>query len=168
MPSSSQTVLSSRTVPSRVTCTRPLLRPPERRKKARKSRSSQLPFHLPGKRIVVRDLLFDLHELVVQATAFVVHAPKRLDEASFALSPPLDLALRGLRPCQRHPTAPVHSSDAWCRPGPPPASRSLPPRPSRSNPAPRPAPPSEARGDAAAPGAPGARAGHPRPHHSAP
>src|SRR5207249_771125 len=84
MPSSSQTVLSSRTVPSRVTCTRPLLRPPERRKKARKSRSSQLPFHLPGKRIVVRDLLFDLHELVVQATAFVVHAPKRLDEAALA------------------------------------------------------------------------------------
>src|SRR5947207_13520843 len=116
MPSSSQTVLSSRTVPSRVTCTRPLLRPPERRKKARKSRSSQLPFHLPGKRIVVRDLLFDLHELVVQATAFVVHAPKRLDEASFALSQPLDLALRDLKPSHRHPTPPDESMESWLAP----------------------------------------------------
>src|SRR5438046_7742638 len=116
MPSSSQTVLSPRPVPSRVTCTRPLLRPPERRKKARKSRSSQLPFHLPGKRIVVRDLLFDLQELVVQATAFVVHAPKRLDEASFALSPPLDLASRGLRPCRRRTPAPAPSLPWSCRP----------------------------------------------------
>src|SRR2546430_13227478 len=123
MPSSSQTVLSSRTVPSRVTRTRPLLRPPERRKKARQSRSSQLPLHLPGERIVVRDLLFDLQELVVQATAFVVHALERLDATPFALSPPLDLALRGLRPCQRHPTAPVRSMESWCRPGPPIASR---------------------------------------------
>src|SRR5438445_13349737 len=115
MPSSSQTVLSSRTVPSRVTCTRPLLRPPERRKKARKSRSSQLPFHLPGERIVVRDLLFDLQELVVQATALVVHTLERLDETSFALSPPLDLALPGLRPCRRHSTPPVRSMVSWCR-----------------------------------------------------
>src|SRR5436853_7879030 len=123
MPSSSQTVLSSRAVPSRVTRTRLLLRPPERRKKARKSRSSQLPFHLPGERVVVRDPLFDLQELVVQATAFVVHALERLDEASFALSPPLDLAFRGVRPCQRHPIAPVRSMESWCRPGHPIAGR---------------------------------------------
>src|SRR2546422_11444624 len=123
MPSSSQTVLSSRTVPSRVTRTRPFRAPPERRKKARRSRSSQLPLHLPGERIVVRDLLFDFQELVVQATAFVVHTLERLDETSFALSPPLDLALRGLRPCQRHPTAPVRSMESWCRPGPPIAGR---------------------------------------------
>src|SRR5437870_11677723 len=117
MPSSSQTVLSSRTVPSRVTCTRPLLRPPERRKKARKSRSSQLPFHLPGERIVIRDVLFDLQKLVVQATAFVVHAVERRDETSFALSPPLDLALRGLGPGDRRRTAPAQSRPLWSRPG---------------------------------------------------
>src|SRR5437879_13022730 len=118
MPSSSQTVLSSRTVPSRVTCTRPLLRPPERRKKARKSRSSQLPFHLPGERIVIRDLLFDLQELVVQAMAFVVHAPEHLDETSFALSPTLDFALRCLTPCQSYPTAPIQALELRSRPCP--------------------------------------------------
>src|SRR5438128_6559750 len=107
MPSSSQTVLSSRTVPSRVTCTRPPLRPPERRKKARKSRSSQLPFHLPGERIVIRDLLFDLQKLVVQATAFVVHALERLDETSFASSRPPALASRCVRPRARQPNRPA-------------------------------------------------------------
>src|SRR5438046_9931118 len=98
MPSSSQTVLSSRTVPSRVTCTRPLLRPPERRKKARKSRSSQLPFHLPGKGIVVRVLLFNLHALVVETPAFVVPVPKPLHEATFALSLLMDAASPGMSP----------------------------------------------------------------------
>src|SRR5205807_8761293 len=107
MPSSSQTVLSSRTVPSRVTCTRPLLRPPERRKKARKSRSSQLPFHLPGEEIEIRNLLFNLQELVVQPMPSVVHPPERPVETSFALSPPPNSAFLGRRPCHRHPTPPV-------------------------------------------------------------
>src|SRR5438874_11339898 len=103
MPSSSQTVLSSRTVPSRVTCTRPLLRPPERRKKARKSRTSQLPFHLPGTRTVFPNFLSALHDPAVQATAFVVPPPKPLKQAPSPFAQRLDLALRARSPFHRHP-----------------------------------------------------------------
>src|SRR2546430_11268879 len=116
-PSSSQTVFSSRTVPSRVTRTRVLLGPPERRQQAGKPRSSRFPLHLPGEGIVVGVLVVDFQELVVQAVAFVVHALEGIEEAPFALWPPLDPPLRGLERSRRHVTAPGPSMEWWYPPG---------------------------------------------------
>src|SRR5207244_12656008 len=91
MPSSSQTVLSSRGTPSIVTCNRVLLRPPQGRKQAREPWSAEFPLHVARERVVVRELLLDLQELVVEAAALFLQALQRLEEMLLPEAPPLRL-----------------------------------------------------------------------------
>src|SRR6266480_602172 len=92
-PSSSQTVLSSRAVPSRVTCTRLPLGASEGGKEARETRPAQLPLHLAGEGVVVGDLLLDFGQLVVEAATFVRQALERVEDPPFALPPTFHLPL---------------------------------------------------------------------------
>src|SRR3989475_12585849 len=91
MPSSSQTVLSSRGTPSIVTCNRVLLRPPQGRKQAREPWSAEFPLHVARERVVVRELLLDLQELVVEAAALFLQALQRIEEMLLPQAPPLRL-----------------------------------------------------------------------------
>src|SRR3989441_10502998 len=116
MPSSSHTVLSSRGTPSIVTCHRVLLRPPQGRKQAREPRSSEFPLHVAREGVVVRDLLLDLQEFVVEAAALVLQALQRIEEMLLSEAPPLRLLpgyLEGTGHCQR----PLGIGDTWDREG---------------------------------------------------
>src|SRR3989475_3352135 len=116
MPSSSHTVFSSRGTPSIVTCNRVLLRPPQGRKQAREPRSSEFPLHVAREGVVVRDLLLDLQEFVVEAAALVLQALQRIEEMLLSEAPPLRLLpgyLEGTGHCQR----PLGIGDTWDREG---------------------------------------------------
>src|SRR3989442_14488992 len=91
MPSSSHTVLSSRGTHSIVTCTGVLLRPPQGRKQAREPRSAEFPLHVAREGVVVRELLLDLQELVVEAAALFLQALQRIEEMLLPEAPPLRL-----------------------------------------------------------------------------
>src|SRR5207245_6561194 len=88
IPSSNQTVRISRGTPSIVTRTEWLLRAPEGGEKAGKARPAEFALHVPREGVVVRDLLLDFQELVVQASAFFVDVPQGLAEALLAVPPP--------------------------------------------------------------------------------
>src|SRR5712692_3446166 len=91
MPSSSHTVLSSRGTPSIVTCNRVLLRPPQGRKQARQPWSAEFPLHVAREVVVVRDLLLDLQEFIVEAAALFLQALERIEEMLLSEAPPLRL-----------------------------------------------------------------------------
>src|SRR5947209_6537135 len=91
MPSSSHTVLSSRGTPSIVTCNRVLLRTPQGRKQARQPWSAEFPLHVACEGVVVRDLLLDLQELVVEAAALFLQALQRIEEMLLPEAPALRL-----------------------------------------------------------------------------
>src|SRR5881409_1426232 len=100
-PSSNQTVRISRGTPSIVTRTELLLRTPQRGEKAREPRPAELSLHVPREGVVVRELLFDLHELIVQAASFLVDIPEGVEEAPFPVPPTFDLLTRRLQ-CAAH------------------------------------------------------------------
>src|SRR3989449_947677 len=90
IPSSNQTVRISRGTPSIVTRTELLLRTSKRGEQAREPRPAELPLHVPREGVVVRKLLFDLHELIVQAVSFVIDVPEGVEEALLPVPPPFD------------------------------------------------------------------------------
>src|SRR3989442_1805245 len=102
-PSSNQTVRISRGTPSIVTRTEWLLRPPQRGEEAQKPRPAELALHVPREGVVVRDLLLDFQQLIVQAAAFFVDVPQGLAEALLAVPPPFGFLAGCLhRPSHRH------------------------------------------------------------------
>src|SRR5207245_5599899 len=103
IPSSNQTVRISRGTPSIVTRTEWLLRPPQRGEEARKPRPAELALHVPREGVVVRELMLNLQELIVQAAAFFVDVPEGLAEALLAVPPPFGFLAGCLhRPSHRH------------------------------------------------------------------
>src|SRR6266705_4625739 len=103
IPSSNQTVRISRGTPSIVTRTELLLRTSKRGEQAREPRPAELPLHVPRERVVVRELLFDFHELIVQAASFVIDVPEGVEEALLPVPPPFDfLAGRFQRAAHPH------------------------------------------------------------------
>src|SRR2546428_12091088 len=91
MPSSSHTVLSSRGTASIVPCNAVLLRPPQGRKQAREPWSAEFPLHVAREGVVVRELLLDLQELVVEAAALFLQALQRIEDMLIPEAPPLRL-----------------------------------------------------------------------------
>src|SRR5207245_2450399 len=107
IPSSNQTVRISRGTPSIVTRTEWLLRAPEGGEKAGKARPAEFALHVPREGVVVRDLLLDFQELVVQASAFFVDVPQGLAEALLAVPPPFRF-LAGCLHRARFPRSPEY------------------------------------------------------------
>src|SRR3990170_699840 len=97
IPSSSQTVRTSRTSPSTRTRTRRLLRPPERGQKAGEPRLPVLPLHVPREGVVVSDLLVDLRELLIEAATLLLDLPQGFEEPLLARAPSDEVPLRRLR-----------------------------------------------------------------------
>src|SRR5436309_15995215 len=125
MPSSSHTVLSSRGTPSIVTCNRVLLRTPQGRKQARQPWSAEFPLHVACEGVVVRDLLLDLQELVVEAVALLLQALQRIEEMLLPDAPALRL-LPGHLELTGHVSAPLHQgrrATARCASAPRPPDR---------------------------------------------
>src|SRR2546422_9948673 len=89
MPSPNQTVRISRGTPSIVTRTELLLRTSKRGEQAREPRPAELPLHVPREGVVVRKLLFDLHELIVQAVSFVIDVPEGVEGGFLPVPHPL-------------------------------------------------------------------------------
>src|SRR2546428_288006 len=77
--------------PSIVTCNRVLLRTPQGRKQARQPWSAEFPLHVACEGVVVRDLLLDLQELVVEAAALFLQALQRIEEMLLPEAPALRL-----------------------------------------------------------------------------
>src|SRR3990170_3726977 len=95
-PSSSQTVRSSRTSPSKTTRTRRPLGFPERGEEPRQPARAELPLHVPREGAVVRNLLLDLHEFLLEAPPLLLdllHAPH---ESLLAVLPAREFELGGL------------------------------------------------------------------------
>src|SRR2546427_686372 len=90
-------------IESIVTRTELLLWTSKRGEQAREPRPAELPLHVPREGVVVRKLLFDLHELIVQAVSFVIDVPEGVEEALLPVPPPFDfLSGRFRRAGHRH------------------------------------------------------------------
>src|SRR3990172_4934278 len=90
---SSQTVRSSRAVPSTTTRTCVLLGFPQGGEEAREARTAQFSLHVPREGVVVGHLLFHLREFLVESAALFVDRAHGVEQTLLALPPPVELLL---------------------------------------------------------------------------
>src|SRR5256884_8291322 len=96
-----------------------IIRTKQRGEKAGEPLPAELSLHVPREGVVVRELLFDLHELIVQAASFLVAVPEGAEEAPLPVPPTFDLLTRRLQ-CAAHRHRPGALGASTVRVGTPP------------------------------------------------